>query len=63
MATLASLNVGLPKNVSWQDRAVCTLGRPRLIRRPDVVGTTPDLIFRYGAQLSCGREKTGRESR
>jgi hypothetical protein len=41
MATLVSLNVGLPKNVSWQDRTVHSgiwkepVDGPRMVRRLD----------------------------
>jgi ferredoxin-NADP reductase/MOSC domain-containing protein YiiM len=44
MATLVSLNVGLPKNVSWQDRTVYTgiwkesVDGPRMVRRLNVDG-------------------------
>ena len=44
MATLVSLNLGLPKNVSWQDRTVHTgiwkepVDGPRMVRRLNVEG-------------------------
>ena len=56
MATLVSLNVGLPKNVSWQDRTVYTgiwkepVEGPRMVRRLNVDGDGQGDLAGHGGE-------------
>lgn len=56
MATLLSVNVGLPKNVAWQDHTVYTgiwkrpVGGPRMVRRLNVDGDGQGDLSGHGGE-------------